>query len=108
MNMKTFNLPPELPGFFQEIVNGVEQGVAQGVATSILKPEVNRRSFLKFTGLVGGGLALGGFGVMSSNKAFAQPPAPLHTDQGRWSCHHLLEKPRVRPRHQERLAADHC
>ena len=79
MNMKTFNLPPELPGFFQEIVNGVEQGVAQGVATSILKPEVNRRSFLKFTGLVGGGLALGGFGVMSSNKAFAQPPAPPTT-----------------------------
>jgi isoquinoline 1-oxidoreductase beta subunit len=64
MNMKT-DLPAELPGFFQELVNGPEQ---------ILKPlEFNRRGFLKFTGIAGGGLVIGGL-ALSGDKAFAQPP----------------------------------
>ena len=50
MNMKT-DLPAELPGFFQELVNGPQE---------VIKPlELNRRGFLKFTGIAGGGLVLG-------------------------------------------------
>jgi isoquinoline 1-oxidoreductase beta subunit len=64
MNMKT-TLPPELPGFFQELVNGPGQET---------KPlALNRRGFLKFTGIAGGGLVLGGL-ALSGDKAFAQPP----------------------------------
>ena len=67
MNMKT-DLPAELPGFFNELVNGPEQ---------LLKPlELNRRGFLKFSGIAGGGLVLGGLALGGSNNAFAQPPAP--------------------------------
>ena len=65
MNMKT-TLPPELPSFFHDIVAG---------ETAPLSTDVNRRSFLKLTGLVGGGLVLGGFGAMSSRKAYAQQAA---------------------------------
>ncbi len=64
MNMKT-DLPAELPGFFQELVNGPER---------VLKPiRLNRRGFLKFTGIAGGGLVIGGL-ALSGDKVFAQPP----------------------------------
>ena len=65
MNMKT-ELPAELPGFFHDLVNGPD---------AVLKPlELNRRGFLKFTGIAGGGLVLGGLALSGSNNAFAQPP----------------------------------
>ncbi|MGV3590857.1 MAG: molybdopterin cofactor-binding domain-containing protein [Gammaproteobacteria bacterium] len=64
MNMKT-QLPAELPGFFQELVNGSDQDI---------KPlALNRRGFLKFTGIAGGGLVLGGM-MLTGDKVFAQPP----------------------------------
>ena len=63
MNMKT-DLPAELPGFFEELVNGPQEAI---------KPlELNRRGFLKFTGIAGGGLMLGGMAL--TGKTFAQPP----------------------------------
>ncbi len=63
------NLPlAELPSFFQDLVKGAE--------TAELKlPGVDRRSFLKLSGLAGGGLVLGGFATMGSRKAFAQDAA---------------------------------
>ncbi|MEY4641145.1 MAG: hypothetical protein RLZZ227_1139 [Pseudomonadota bacterium] len=74
MNMKT-TLPPELPGFFEELVNGAAPASAavQPSASKLL--EIDRRSFLKFTGIAGGGLVLGGFGALGSTKSYGQPPA---------------------------------
>ncbi len=64
MNMKT-DLPAELPAFFHELVNGTEESA---------KPlQMNRRGFLKVTGIAGGGLVLGGL-ALDSKHAFAQPP----------------------------------
>ena len=64
MNMKT-DLPAELPAFFNELVNGPEAAV---------KPlEMNRRGFLKFTGIAGGGLVLGGMALTGSKNVFSCP-----------------------------------
>ena len=64
MNMKT-TLPPELPGFFHEMVADKQPATA-------VTSEVSRRGFLKLTGLAGGGLIIGGFATTTSHKAFAQ------------------------------------
>lgn len=69
MNMKT-ELPTELPAFFDELVNG-KTDVLPFKPTGL---EMNRRGFLKFTGIAGGGLMLGGM-ALTGDKAFAQPPA---------------------------------
>lgn len=68
MNMKNTHLPPELPSFFHELVGNNDAPVA-------VSTEVSRRSFLKLSGMVGGGLVLGGFGAMGSRKAFAADAA---------------------------------
>jgi len=74
MNMKHNNeqLLAGLPSFFKEMV---ETPVAEAVAAQVAQikmPEMNRRSFMKLTGLAGGGLVLGGMSVGASKKAFAQ------------------------------------
>lgn len=68
MNMKNTHLPPELPSFFHELVGNNDAPVA-------VSTEVSRRSFLKLSGMVGGGLVLGGFGAMGGRKAFAADAA---------------------------------
>ncbi len=67
MNFKhtdTINMA-ELPAFFQDILGKQDSG-------AIRAPELNRRQFFKLSGVTGGGLILGGFGVTGSRKAFAQ------------------------------------
>ena len=65
MNMMDNNLPlGELPAFFQDMVKGPTVAAAS--------PAVDRRQFLKLSGLAGGGLVLGGFGTMAPRRSFAQ------------------------------------
>ena len=65
MNMKTDQLPiAELPDFFRDMVAAKEAAAEQAL-------ELNRRGFLKLTGVAGGGLVLG-MAMGTSNKAMAQ------------------------------------
>jgi len=74
-NQQHGNLPlAELPAFFQDLVKDSR-------LPELKAPEVNRRSFLKLSGLAGGGLVLGAFGTAAPKKAFAQstPAADIST-----------------------------
>jgi isoquinoline 1-oxidoreductase subunit beta len=72
MNMKHDQLPlNELPEFFRELV-GADQPSA---AIEVKQPEVNRRQFMKFASIAGGGLVLGGPSLVASKRAFAQQMA---------------------------------
>jgi len=72
MNMKNTQLPPELPSFFGELVDNTQP---QSILADVKAPEVSRRSFLKLTGIAGGGLVLGGMAATAPKSAFAQAPA---------------------------------
>ncbi len=65
MNMKSDQLPiAELPDFFRDMVEAKQVAAEQAL-------EVNRRGFLKLSGVAGGGLILG-MAMAGSNKAMAQ------------------------------------
>ena len=82
MNMNNTHLPPELPSFFHELVGSNKTNATTAITDTTsagVASEVSRRSFMKLSGLVGGGLVLGGFGAISSQKAFAQEAADVST-----------------------------
>ncbi|MEI7950068.1 MAG: molybdopterin cofactor-binding domain-containing protein [Gammaproteobacteria bacterium] len=65
MNMNTDQLlTPELPDFFRDLLAAKEAAAEQAL-------EVNRRGFLKLSGVAGGGLIIG-LAMTGSNKAMAQ------------------------------------